>query len=319
MWCALLVCNSAGLLLPSLHTARVPARASSPCLFGGGGASKPSKASRQKAAKPSTKRPVVAAGKSKKPWEAGEKDIKQRKAILKVFKQGAVVARLRKAEREEAEEAAPTAAQLPFSFGGRAQPPASPPATEQREAQAGNQRKLQLLAEKNKLEAEVGAAGVAASGGFDLGEFASMCAELVAAKAQLAVQQQVDGVALAAAEAWAGTKAAPERAKQSLLRSANEAAEAIAAAPVAAAAAATAEVGKAQSKLAASINEAVESVIAAPGKTQAKLTASIEAVANEIQELPNKVTGSVKGQFEAAQGKADAQLEKAKSSIPRRP
>ena len=323
LWCALLFCNSAGLLLPPLHhTARVPARASSPCLFGGGSSSKPSKASRQKASKPSTKRPAAAGGEAKKkPWEAGEDIVKQRQAILKVFKSGAAVARARKAEREEFEQDAPAAAQPPFKFGGKAQPPASPPppAAERREPQGVNQRKEQLLAERSKLEAEVGAAEAAASGGFDLGEFASMCAELVAAKARLAVQQQVDGV----------------------VRSANEAAEVIAAAPAAAAAAATAEAGKAQAKLAASIDEAVASIAAvpakaqakltasidkgvasiaaAPAKTQAKLTASIEAAATGIQELPNTVAGKVKGELEAAQRKAEAQLEKAKGSIPRDP
>jgi hypothetical protein len=317
LWCALLVCNSAGLLLSPLHTASVPARASSPCLFGGGSSAKPSKASRQKAAKPSTKRPAAAAGEAKKkPWEASEDVVKQREAILKVFKSGAAVARARKAEREEAEQDAPA-----LRFGGRAQPPASPPppAAKRLESQGVNQRKERLLAERSKLQAEVGAAEAAASGGFELGEFASMCAELIAAKAQLAVQQQVDG----------------------LVRSANEAAEAIAAAPAAAAAAATAEAGKAQAKLtasmdeavgsiaaapaktqaklAASIDEAVGSIAAAPAKTQAKLAASIEAAASEIQELPNKVSNTVKGELEAAQQKAEAQLEKAKSSIPRKP
>ena len=295
MWCALLVCNSAGLLLSPLHTASVPARASSPCLFGGGSSAKPSKASRQKAAKPSTKRPAAAAGEAKKkPWEASEDVVKQREAILKVFKSGAAVARARKAEREEAEQDAPA-----LRFGGRAQPPASPPppAAKRLESQGVNQRKERLLAERSKLQAEVGAAEAAASGGFELGEFASMCAELIAAKAQLAVQQQVDG----------------------LVRSANEAAEAIAAAPAAAAAAATAEAGKAQAKLTASMDEAVGSIAAAPAKTQAKLAASIEAAASEIQELPNKVSNTVKGELEAAQQKAEAQLEKAKSSIPRKP
>ena len=293
LWCALLVCNSAGLLLSPLHTASVPARASSPCLFGGGSSAKPSKASRQKAAKPSTKRPAAAAGEAKKkPWEASEDVVKQREAILKVFKSGAAVARARKAEREEAEQDA-------LRFGGRAQPPASPPppAAKRLESQGVNQRKERLLAERSKLQAEVGAAEAAASGGFELGEFASMCAELIAAKAQLAVQQQVDG----------------------LVRSANEAAEAIAAAPAAAAAAATAEAGKAQAKLTASMDEAVGSIAAAPAKTQAKLAASIEAAASEIQELPNKVSNTVKGELEAAQQKAEAQLEKAKSSIPRKP
>ena len=295
MWCALLVCNSAGLLLSPLHTASVPARASSPCLFGGGSSAKPSKASRQKAAKPSTKRPAAAAGEAKKkPWEASEDVVKQREAILKVFKSGAAVARARKAEREEAEQDAPA-----LRFGGRAQPPASPPppAAKRLESQGVNQRKERLLAERSKLQAEVGAAEAAASGGFELGEFASMCAELIAAKAQLAVQQQVDG----------------------LVRSANEAAEAIAAAPAAAAAAVTAEAGKAQAKLTASMDEAVGSIAAAPAKTQAKLAASIEAAASEIQELPNKVSNTVKGELEAAQQKAEAQLEKAKSSIPRKP
>ena len=295
MWCALLVCNSAGLLLSPLHTASVPARASSPCLFGGGSSAKPSKASRQKAAKPSTKRPAAAAGEAKKkPWEASEDVVKQREAILKVFKSGAAVARARKAEREEAEQDAPA-----LRFGGRAQPSASPPppAAKRLESQGVNQRKERLLAERSKLQAEVGAAEAAASGGFELGEFASMCAELIAAKAQLAVQQQVDG----------------------LVRSANEAAEAIAAAPAAAAAAATAEAGKAQAKLTASMDEAVGSIAAAPAKTQAKLAASIEAAASEIQELPNKVSNTVKGELEAAQQKAEAQLEKAKSSIPRKP
>ena len=295
LWCALLVCNSAGLLLSPLHTASVPARASSPCLFGGGSSAKPSKASRQKAAKPSTKRPAAAAGEAKKkPWEASEDVVKQREAILKVFKSGAAVARARKAEREEAEQDAPA-----LRFGGRAQPPASPPppAAKRLESQGVNQRKERLLAERSKLQAEVGAAEAAASGGFELGEFASMCAELIAAKAQLAVQQQVDG----------------------LVRSANEAAEAIAAAPAAAAAAVTAEAGKAQAKLTASMDEALGSIAAAPAKTQAKLAASIEAAASEIQELPNKVSNTVKGELEAAQQKAEAQLEKAKSSIPRKP
>ena len=304
MWCALLVCNSAGLLLSPLHTASVPARASSPCLFGGGSSAKPSKASRQKAAKPSTKRPAAAAGEAKKkPWEASEDVVKQREAILKVFKSGAAVARARKAEREEAEQDA-------LRFGGRAQPPASPPppAAKRLESQGVNQRKERLLAERSKLQAEVGAAEAAASGGFELGEFASMCAELIAAKAQLAVQQQVDGLVRSANEAAEAIAAAPAAA-----------AEMLAAAPAAAAAAVTAEAGKAQAKLTASMDEAVGSIAAAPAKTQAKLAASIEAAASEIQELPNKVSNTVKGELEAAQQKAEAQLEKAKSSIPRKP
>ena len=103
MWCALLVCSSAGLLLAPLHPARVPARASSPCLFGGRSSAKPaSKASRQKSAKPSTKRSAAAAGEAKKkPWEVGEDVVKQRKAILKVLQSGAAIARAR---REEAEQ-----------------------------------------------------------------------------------------------------------------------------------------------------------------------------------------------------------------------
>lgn len=306
MWCALLVCNSAGLLLSPLHTASVPARASSPCLFGGGSSAKPSKASRQKAAKPSTKRPAAAAGEAKKkPWEASEDVVKQREAILKVFKSGAAVARARKAEREEAEQDAPA-----LRFGGRAQPPASPPppAAKRLESQGVNQRKERLLAERSKLQAEVGAAEAAASGGFELGEFASMCAELIAAKAQLAVQQQVDGLVRSANEAAEAIAAAPAAA-----------AEMLAAAPAAAAAAVTAEAGKAQAKLTASMDEAVGSIAAAPAKTQAKLAASIEAAASEIQELPNKVSNTVKGELEAAQQKAEAQLEKAKSSIPRKP
>ena len=306
LWCALLVCNSAGLLLSPLHTASVPARASSPCLFGGGSSAKPSKASRQKAAKPSTKRPAAAAGEAKKkPWEASEDVVKQREAILKVFKSGAAVARARKAEREEAEQDAPA-----LRFGGRAQPPASPPppAAKRLESQGVNQRKERLLAERSKLQAEVGAAEAAASGGFELGEFASMCAELIAAKAQLAVQQQVDGLVRSANEAAEAIAAAPAAA-----------AEMLAAAPAAAAAAVTAEAGKAQAKLTASMDEAVGSIAAAPAKTQAKLAASIEAAASEIQELPNKVSNTVKGELEAAQQKAEAQLEKAKSSIPRKP
>lgn len=306
MWCALLVCNSAGLLLSPLHTASVPARASSPCLFGGGSSAKPSKASRQKAAKPSTKRPAAAAGEAKKkPWEASEDVVKQREAILKVFKSGAAVARARKAEREEAEQDAPA-----LRFGGRAQPPASPPppAAKRLESQGVNQRKERLLAERSKLQAEVGAAEAAASGGFELGEFASMCAELIAAKAQLAVQQQVDGLVRSANEAAEAIAAAPAAA-----------AEMLAAAPAAAAAAVTAEAGKAQAKLTASMDEALGSIAAAPAKTQAKLAASIEAAASEIQELPNKVSNTVKGELEAAQQKAEAQLEKAKSSIPRKP
>ena len=306
LWCALLVCNSAGLLLSPLHTASVPARASSPCLFGGGSSAKPSKASRQKAAKPSTKRPAAAAGEAKKkPWEASEDVVKQREAILKVFKSGAAVARARKAEREEAEQDAPA-----LRFGGRAQPPASPPppAAKRLESQGVNQRKERLLAERSKLQAEVGAAEAAASGGFELGEFASMCAELIAAKAQLAVQQQVDGLVRSANEAAEAIAAAPAAA-----------AEMLAAAPAAAAAAVTAEAGKAQAKLTASMDEALGSIAAAPAKTQAKLAASIEAAASEIQELPNKVSNTVKGELEAAQQKAEAQLEKAKSSIPRKP
>ena len=111
LWCALLVCSSAGLLLAPLHPARVPARASSPCLFGGRSSAKPalkssakpaSKGSRQKSAKPSTKRSAAAAGEAKKkPWEVGEDVVKQRKAILKVLQSGAAIARAR---REEAEQ-----------------------------------------------------------------------------------------------------------------------------------------------------------------------------------------------------------------------
>ena len=103
LWCALLVCSSAGLLLAPLHPARVPARASSPCLFGGRSSAKPaSKGSRQKSAKPSTKRSAAAAGEAKKkPWEVGEDVVKQRKAILKALQSGAAIARAR---REEAEQ-----------------------------------------------------------------------------------------------------------------------------------------------------------------------------------------------------------------------
>ena len=113
-WCALLVCSSAGLLVAPLHPARVPARASSPCLFGGRSSAKPalkssakpaSKASRQKPAKPSTKRPAAAAGEAKKkPWEAGEDVVKKRKAILKVLQSGATIARARREAQEEAEQ-----------------------------------------------------------------------------------------------------------------------------------------------------------------------------------------------------------------------
>ena len=62
----------------------------------------------------------------------------------------------------------------------------------------------------------------------------------------------------------------------------------------------------------------MESIAAAPAKTQAKLTASIEAAATEVQEFPDKVASKVKGELEAAQRKAEAQLEKAKNSIPKR-
>jgi len=89
-----------------LHPARVPARASSPCLFGGRSSAKPaSKASREKPAKPSTKRPAAAAGEAKKkPWEAGEDVVKKRKAILKVLQSGATIARARREAQEEAEQ-----------------------------------------------------------------------------------------------------------------------------------------------------------------------------------------------------------------------
>ena len=72
----------------------------------------------------------------------------------------------------------------------------------------------------------------------ELGEFASMCAELVATKAQLAVQQQVDNAVRSASEAAEAIANVPAAA-----------AEVIAAAPAAAADAAKEEAGRAQARL----------------------------------------------------------------------
>ena len=297
-----------------LHASRLTARASSPQLLGSfSSASKPGakKAAAKKAVKkpvpkkpvakkPAAKNPFVTkkpatkvgakktAAKPRKPWQASEEDIVKRTALVKLLKTSATIAKEKQATEREARPAeGPKFPSFSFRAAAAEPPPAPPPPAPVPAASElfGQLPSFSFGAPPPPLPAPepVAAAPAATDGGFELGEFFSMCAQLAVTKAQLAVQEQQQAAKQAALDAWEDTKAVPERAKQSLIRSASEAADA---------------------------------VVAAPGQALDAATAAVEDAAAAIKEAPDKiaaeVSGKVKAELDAAQEAANAQVAKAK-------